>query len=222
MKGHDFNIAGKTLTALGSGALWWRQASILTVSDLHLGKSERIARRGGAGLPPYETRETLSRLEADIAATGAQTVICLGDSFDDLEASLSLSESEALWITRLQAGRKWIWIEGNHDPGPVDFGGTHLNEYTMDDLVFRHIAVQPTRGEISGHFHPKMRLPGRARGITRPCFVFDSQRVVLPAYGAYTGGMDCREPAFRALFARNSHAITTGSVPHVFPLPQAD
>ena len=108
MEGYQFSLTGATMVALPSGALWWAAQNLLCVSDLHLGKSERMARRGGAMLPPYETTDTILRLEADLLATGATTVVCLGDSFDDLEAEHGLPENEKLWLTRLQAGRSWI------------------------------------------------------------------------------------------------------------------
>ena len=123
MTGFPFTLAGAPLVALGSGSLLWPEKGVLCISDLHLGKSERRARLEGIQLPPYDTQDTLTRLEADLKATGAGTVICLGDSFDDREASEGLSEREKLWITALQAGRRWVWIEGNHDPGLVELGG---------------------------------------------------------------------------------------------------
>ena len=155
MEGYQFSLAGATMVALPSGALWWAAQNLLCVSDLHLGKSERMARRGGAMLPPYETTDTILRLEADLRATGATTVVCLGDSFDDLEAERGLPENEKLWLTRLQAGRRWIWIEGNHDPGPVEIAGSHLAELPLPPVVFRHEAKTGVSGEISGHYHPK-------------------------------------------------------------------
>ncbi|MFT5797267.1 MAG: metallophosphoesterase superfamily enzyme, partial [Candidatus Azotimanducaceae bacterium] len=109
MNGCEISLSGAQLTALGSGALWWADQRLLCVSDLHLGKSERILRRGGTALPPYETQDTLSRLEADLDSTDARIVVCLGDSFDDLSAAQNLNEIERMWITKLQTGRRWIW-----------------------------------------------------------------------------------------------------------------
>lgn len=187
---------------------------MLVVSDLHLGKSERLARRGGSLLPPYETTETLTRLSDDVAACGPSTVICLGDSFDDLGAALSLDDTHRDTIQRLQAGRRWIWIEGNHDPAPVDFGGEHRSAFKHGELVFRHIARNPCiRGEISGHFHPKARI----RGVARRCFMVDDIRLILPAYGTYTGGLDWTTPTLRGLFGDNAMAYLTG--PRVLPVP---
>ena len=222
MNAHAFPFAGTTLHALGSGALFWPDEELLCVSDLHLGKSERMARRSGAQLPPYDTRDTLTRLTADLERTGARTVICLGDSFDDLAASESLPEDDRLWIARLQAGRRWVWIEGNHDPGPVDLGGTHLAELQQGPLTFRHIARPGAVAEISGHYHPKVRLALRGRAIARAAFLHDAARLILPAYGTYTGGLRCDASALDTLFAPGARAILTGPVPHCVPMPRRE
>ncbi len=184
----EFSFHTAALTALPSGALWWRAQRLLCVSDLHLGKSERMARRAGALLPPYEVAETLSKLEADISTHTPAMVVCLGDSFDDLAASAGLSEAARMRLTVLQAGRQWVWIEGNHDTGPLDLGGVYLGQFKLDGLVFRHIAAGPRHdfvGEISGHYHPKVRLAGQ----NLPAFLLGQNRLILPAYGHYTGGM---------------------------------
>ncbi len=207
MTAHAFNLCDTPLRALPSGALHIPDGEALCVSDLHLGKSDRIARRGGGLLPPYEARETLARLEADILATKARQVICLGDSFDDLAAQDSLGDEERLWLARLQAGRRWIWIEGNHDPGPVELGGSHMSELWLGGLIFRHIAVAGAVGEVSGHYHPKHRLGGTARAA----FLYDKSRLILPAYGTYTGGLSSSDPVFTELFKRPAIAVLTGT-----------
>ena len=213
----NFKVNGHPLTALPSGALWDAANGTLTVSDLHLCKSDRIARRQGLMLPPYENHETLDRLATDIDRTDPQTVICLGDSFDDLQAAQSLDEDCKSALARLQAGRQWIWIEGNHDPGPVDLGGSHLAETRVGPLTYRHIAETPD-GEVSGHYHPKLSLPGAGRA--RPCFCFDAHRLILPAYGAYTGGLAVQTPVLRTLFEDNAYAILTGRKALLTRLPQ--
>lgn len=218
MKGYDFTIAGAELTALGSGALWWPAQELLVVSDLHLGKSERIARRGGAALPPYDTRDTLTRLAADLALCHARTLVCLGDSFDDIAASQALPEEERHWIFQLQAGRRWIWIEGNHDPGPIEFGGAHLAELPLPPLTFRHIAQTGGSGEISGHYHPKASLALRGRTITRPAFLIDTDRVIMPAYGTYTGGLRTNAPVLSDLMRAEAIAVLTGPAPTAIPM----
>ena len=220
MNGHAFTFAGISLTALGSGALWWPEQSLLCVSDLHLGKAERIARMGGATLPPYDTRETLTRLAADLDGTAPRTVICLGDSFDDLGAAEGLSDDDRLWLARMQAGRRWIWIEGNHDPGPLDLPGSHLAELHAAPLTFRHIARQGARAEVSGHYHPKAQVRTRVRTISRAAFLVDADRIVLPAYGTFTGGLRSHDAALTRLMRADAIAILTGPRPQAVPMPR--
>lgn len=209
MNGHAFTLCGATLVARPTGALWWPLHRLLCVSDLHLGKSERMARRGGGLLPPYETRDTLDRLARDITALDPAMVVCLGDSFDDLAAAAQV-ETEALPpLTRMMAERRWIWIEGNHDPGPVAMGGEHHGAFRLDGVTFRHIAqaaVAPDEAEISGHYHPKHRISGPAR----PCFLIDGCRTVMPAYGTYTGGLSAQAAPLADLFGKGGIAVLTG------------
>ena len=202
---HPFRLGPARLVALPSGALHWPDQSLLTVSDLHFGKSERLARRGGTLLPPYDTRATLERLDRDIDRHAPSRVICLGDSFDDLAAVGGLADIDLLWLTRLMAGRDWTWVEGNHDAGPLELGGSHRADLRVEGVSFRHIASAELH-EISGHYHPKARLPGR----TAPCFLIDATRVILPAYGAYTGGLWCDHPDLAALMRPDALAVLTG------------
>ena len=205
MNNLTFTFCNAALVALPTGALFLPESQVLCVSDLHLGKASRIARRSGRMLPPYEVQETLSRLEADILETAPKTVLCLGDSFDDLEAAAEISEDMRLWLTQMQAGRQWVWIEGNHDPGPVDLGGSHKAELSIDGLTFRHIATDAA-AEVSGHYHPKHRVAGRSRAA----FLYDQKRLILPAYGTYTGGLASHAPDLRKLFKEPPMAILTG------------
>lgn len=210
---HAFDLCGALLVARAQRSLWWPDASTLIVADLHLGKSERMARRGGLLLPPYETAATLDRLADEIAALAPARVICLGDSFDDGSAAASLDPSDAARLASLMAGRRWIWITGNHDPGPLDLGGTSRATFSEASLTFRHEATTTTAevsGEVSGHFHPKYRLAARGRIIARPCFLFDARRLILPAFGAYTGGLWADHPALSGLFAPPLRAVLTG------------
>lgn len=209
-------FCGERLCLLPSGGLFWPDRGLLAVSDLHLGKSERLARRGGTLLPPYETQATLEKLDHDLEATRAETVICLGDSFDDLAAADGLADGARLWLTRLMAGRDWIWITGNHDPGPVEIGGSHRAELKLHPFTFRHIAKPQDTAEISGHYHPKARLAGQSR----PCFLADVSRLILPAYGAYTGGLRSSDPALSALMAKDALAILTGPRTLAIPMPR--
>jgi hypothetical protein len=218
-------LAGADLHLLPCGAVYWPTARLLVVADLHLGKAERRARRWGAMLPPYDTAETLARLDAVIAATTPAEVVCLGDSFDDDRAADALSEDERLWITRMQAGRRWVWVAGNHDPGPLDLGGTHVAEHRAPPLVFRHIARPgdgaggEAGGEVSGHYHPKVRLPVGGAGGARPAFLLDARRLILPAFGAYTGGLPATDPALASLMAPDALAVLAG--PRMLRVPLA-
>lgn len=215
MNGYAFSFADLALVALPSGALFWPGGNTLLVSDLHLGKSERLARRGGALLPPYETRETLTRLSDDLGRTGAKVVMALGDSFDDLAAANSLDDADQMLLTRLMAGRSWTWIEGNHDAGSHAFGGTHRAEAPLGVATCRHIASSETP-EISGHYHPKARIGGTARS----CFLVDAQRIIMPAYGAYTGGLWTDHPSLAALMQPGALAILTGTRATPCPMPR--
>ncbi len=213
---HALFFQGETLHLRPSGALYWPAQKTLAVSDLHLGKSERLARRGGNLLPPYETQATLEKLDRDLEATRAETVICLGDSFDDTAALDGIEESSRLWLTRLMAGKGWTWITGNHDPGPLDLGGSHRAELKMNPFTFRHIAEPAERAEISGHYHPKARLAGQSK----PCFLADASRLVMPAYGVYTGGLRSHDTALTSLMAKDALAILTGPRVLAIPMPR--
>ncbi|AHD01628.1 ligase-associated DNA damage response endonuclease PdeM [Leisingera methylohalidivorans] len=213
MTGFDFILAGARLTALGSGALWWAEHRLLCVSDLHLGKSERHARRGGSALPPYEGRDTLTRLDKLVADLNPATVVCLGDSFDDNAAAAALPEADRNQFQDLMRHRRWIWIEGNHDPAPTGLGGEHHATLPLGPLTFRHIAAPSADAEVSGHYHPKARV----RSQSRPAFLLDASRLILPAFGTYTGGLRSTDPALTSLMAPNALAILTG--PRALPVP---
>jgi DNA ligase-associated metallophosphoesterase len=183
-----------------SGALFWQAQRLLVVSDLHLEKGSSFAARGVL-LPPYDTVATLSRLAAVIARHDPLMVIALGDSFHDRNAHERLSETNREALMAMQVRRDWIWISGNHDPAlPSDLGGVVASEVAIGPIVFRH---EPTgaSGEIAGHLHPKARVPTRGRSIERRCFASDGERAVMPAFGAYTGGLSIRDPAFSKIFS---------------------
>jgi hypothetical protein len=213
---HALFFHGETLHLRPSGALFWPAQGLLVVSDLHLGKSERLARRGGSLLPPYETQATLEKLDRELEATRATAVICLGDSFDDTTSADGIDDHSRLWLVRLMAGRDWTWITGNHDPGPIDIGGTHRDAVTLQPFTFRHIADPAQKAEVSGHYHPKARLAGQAR----PCFLADAARLILPAFGTYTGGLRTEDPALAGLMAKDAIAILTGSRALAIPMPR--
>jgi DNA ligase-associated metallophosphoesterase len=192
-------IAGVTLIADLSGAFFWESERLLVVSDLHLEKGSSFAARGVL-LPPYDTVATLSRLSAVIARHDPRTLIALGDSFHDRNAHQRLSAPDREAIAALQVRRDWIWISGNHDPAlPSDLGGVVASEVAIGPIVFRH---EPTgaAGEIAGHLHPKARVTTRGRSVERRCFASDGMRAVMPAFGAYTGGLNIRDVAFARIF----------------------
>jgi DNA ligase-associated metallophosphoesterase len=195
-------IVGVSFSPDLSGALFWEAQSLLVVSDLHLEKGSSFAARGVL-LPPYDTVATLSRLAAVITRLNPKIVIALGDSFHDRTAHERLSAPDREALAALQARRDWIWISGNHDPAlPSNLGGIIASEVAIGPIVFRH---EPTGafGEIAGHLHPKARVATRARWMERRCFVGDGERMVMPAFGAYAGGLSIRDDAFAKIF-RNS------------------
>ncbi|WJR79000.1 ligase-associated DNA damage response endonuclease PdeM [Bradyrhizobium sp. NP1] len=193
-------VAGVTLIADISGALVWEEQGLLVVSDLHLEKGSSFAARGVL-LPPYDTAATLGRLAAVISRHDPRMVIALGDSFHDRTAHERLSETDRDAIGALQARRDWIWIAGNHDPAlPPDLGGVVASEVAIGPIMFRH---EPTgaAGEIAGHLHPKARVAARGRSMERRCFASDGERAVMPAFGAYSGGLSIRDAAFARIFS---------------------
>jgi DNA ligase-associated metallophosphoesterase len=198
-------VLGVILEAFPEGALWWADLRLLVVADLHLEKGSSFARRGQL-VPPYDTVETLSRLARLIARLQPQAIVALGDSFHDSEASARLSASDRGLLKGLQTGREWIWIAGNHDPNkPGGLGGSAVDELAIGKLVFRHEPrMGSADGEIAGHLHPCARVYGRGKSVRRRCFAGDGYRLILPAFGAYAGGLDVVDAAFSGLFARES------------------
>jgi DNA ligase-associated metallophosphoesterase len=195
----SLHVAGVDFVADLSGALFWEEQSLLVVSDLHLEKGSSFAKRGVL-LPPYDTVATIGRLAAVITRHDPRRVIALGDSFHDRDAHARLSATDRDAITALQARRDWIWISGNHDPAlPCDLGGVVAHEVAIGPIAFRH---EPTgaSGEIAGHLHPKARVSTRGRSMERRCFACDGERAVMPAFGAYAGGLSIRDAAFAKIF----------------------
>jgi hypothetical protein len=192
-------VAGVTLVADLSGALFWEEQSLLVVSDLHLEKGSSFATRGVL-LPPYDTVATLGRLAAVIARHDPRMVIALGDSFHDRRAHDRLAATDRDALSALQARRDWIWISGNHDPAlPSDLGGVVAEQVAIGPIVFRH-EPSGASGEIAGHLHPKARVSTRGRSTERRCFASDGERAVMPAFGAYAGGLSIRDAAFAKIF----------------------
>jgi DNA ligase-associated metallophosphoesterase len=186
--GHDF-------LASPSGALFWPLENALLVADLHLEKASWFARLGQF-LPPYDSEATLAALTDEVAATSATTLYCLGDSFHDRFGCDRLPAQARDMLTALTSLLDWVWIVGNHDPGFADHcGGRIEDECEIGGIILRHEAeAGETRPEMSGHYHPKLRLNMRGRSVSRRCFVASDRKLILPAYGALTGGLDARHP----------------------------
>ena len=194
-------VAGATLIADPSGALVWPREGLLVVADLHLEKGSALARRGTL-LPPYDTRTTLARLEAVLARWAPRRVISLGDGFHDSDGSRRLAVADRRRLAELVAAHDWIWLPGNHDPLPPEgLGGQVEAAVRIDGLTFCHTPEpDPEPGEVAGHLHPSAGITLRGRRVVRPCFVADQRRIVLPAFGSYTGGLNLRDAAIAGLF----------------------
>jgi DNA ligase-associated metallophosphoesterase len=190
-----FSFSGHELMALPQGALYWPARRALLVADLHLEKASWFARLGQM-LPPYDSIATLAALTALAAATEAREVWCLGDSFHDRHGCDRLPGRARDMLTALTAGTCWTWITGNHDPSFADHcGGAIVEEAEVDGLLLRHEAdPAERRPELSGHFHPKLRITHRGRRVSRRCFVATQRKLILPAFGALTGGLDASHP----------------------------
>jgi len=194
-------VCGIDVDADLSGALYWPEERTLVVADLHLEKGSSFAARGML-LPPYDTAATLALLGHVIARHAPRRVIALGDSFHDGGGPARVMPQDRATLAELQRGRDWVWIAGNHDPEPArDLGGVFAKSLAIGALTFRH---EPTEGaadgEIAGHLHPSARVAQRGRAVTRKCFAASEVRMILPAFGAYTGGLNIRDRAFVRVF----------------------
>ena len=214
-----FTVNGASLLADISGALAWPDRRMVVVSDLHFEKGSFFAARG-VPLPPYDTAATLDRLTAVIARHRPETVICLGDNFHDQGASKRIAPALRDRIRNLVSATEWIWITGNHDPEPDPvWGGQSNAEIAVGPLVFRHQAADGSHpGEVSGHFHPKARIRLKGRTASGRCFVTDGSRLLMPAFGAFTGGLDVTSREIRHLFENRFDILFTGPTRvHRFP-----
>lgn len=205
-------IAEAEVVLRSSGALWIEAEQALVVSDLHLEKGSSYAARGQM-IPPYDTRETLGRLEQEVETTQPRILVFLGDTFHDRRSEERLAPSEAARLRRLAIGRRLIWVVGNHDAdGPRALPGEVAGAITFRDLILRHEPLAgPQFGELAGHLHPCAKVAGSAGAVRRRCFVTDGERAVLPAFGAYAGGLNVRDAAFAGLFARTPIAAALGA-----------
>jgi DNA ligase-associated metallophosphoesterase len=208
----DFDCAGERLQALPEGALHWPARRLLAVADLHLEKGSSYAVAARKLLPRHDTRQTLAMLAALVATCAPRIVVCLGDSFHDGEAAERLPTEERRQLEDLTRRAHFVWIAGNHDPGPPPDGwGEVAEEINEGPLVFRHEAqFGPADGEISGHFHPVAALTVRGRGLRRRCFLTDGRRLILPAFGTYAGGLNALDPAIAQLFPDDYDALILG------------
>jgi DNA ligase-associated metallophosphoesterase len=216
---YALTVAGKTFIADITGGLYWPAQHALIVADLHLEKASAAAARGRM-LPPYDTRETLSRLAEAIDRFEPAMVIALGDSLHDRGAALRIADNDLAILGMAQEGRRWIWVTGNHDP-VVDtrFGGEVCAELEIEGVTLRH---EPHRGrishEIAGHLHPAAKVSRYGHAVRRPCFLGNGRRLILPAFGAFAGGLNVLDPVFEPLFGADGLQVTVLGQEGVYPI----
>ncbi|WOR16475.1 ligase-associated DNA damage response endonuclease PdeM [Hyphomonas sp. FCG-A18] len=211
------HLRGELLEPLPQGALWWSDQRILIVSDLHLEKGSSYAARGQM-LPPYDTSATLGLVEQLVADFAPDCVISLGDSFHDGKAERRMDEADTERVRSLTRRTDWIWVEGNHDPDPpAHLGGRAAKALRIADLVFRH---EPTgeSGEIAGHLHPCARVISRVRSLRRRCFVTDGERLIMPAMGVFTGGLNVLDTAYEPCFPEGGMMVFAMTQDAVIPI----
>ena len=210
MTAAPIHLAGERLMLDPAGALFWPATGLLAVSDLHLEKGSSYARRGQL-LPPWDTHATLDRLTLLLRRYQPHLVVALGDSFHDDDGATRLPSSELARLKAMTQAHRFIWVQGNHDPSPPrGVGGEWVEAFVTTALVFRHQAIASGDAEICGHHHPKASVPARGGSVSRPCFVADAHRLMMPAFGTYTGGLDVRDPAIARLFPRGGRVFLLG------------
>lgn len=203
-----FSFGGHDFAALPGGALWWGARRALIVADLHFEKASWFA-KAGQFLPPYDSIATLTDLTALVAATAPRELWCLGDSFHDSAGSERLPLRAQEMLRAMTGTLDWVWITGNHDAGLIDHcGGRIVDEAEADGLILRHEACpDESRPELSGHFHPKLRLTLRHRRVARRCFVASETKLILPAFGSLTGGLDATHPEIVRAVGHGAEAL---------------
>jgi DNA ligase-associated metallophosphoesterase len=202
----QLHLRGESFKPMPQGGLWWSDRRVLIVSDLHLEKGSSYAARGQM-LPPYDTSATLAIVERLVDDLSPETVISLGDSFHDRKAEFRMDENNAERVRTLTSRTDWVWVEGNHDPDPpAHLGGRAAKVLRIADLVFRH---EPTGevGEIAGHLHPCAKIVSKVRSLRRRCFVTDGQRLIMPAMGAFTGGLNFLDEAYAPCFPEGGKLV---------------
>lgn len=210
MTAAPLHFRGERLLLDPLGAVVWPAAGVLAVADLHLEKGSACAAQGRL-VPPWDTRITLDQLALLMRRWQPRTVVALGDSFHDDRGAGRMAAGDAARLRLLTEAAEFVWVLGNHDPSPpAGLRGVATEAWTLGPLVFRHQALRGADGELCGHHHPKASVVTRAGTVTRPCFVADANRVMLPSLGAYTGGLDVGHPAIAALFGRGGRAFLLG------------
>jgi hypothetical protein len=203
-------LAGLDARLRPAGTLWLEESRALAAADLHLEKGSAYAVRGQM-LPPYDSADTLSRLAAEVEALNPARIVLLGDSFHDGGGEARLCDADVARLIALARGRTLVWVVGNHDAdGPKFLPGEIVEDFTIGRLLLRHEPEDGPRSEAAGHLHPSARVSTRGRSIRRRCFLTDGERVVLPAFGAYTGGLNVRDVAFKGLFHQRPIAVALG------------
>ncbi|MCJ2071820.1 ligase-associated DNA damage response endonuclease PdeM [Methylobacterium sp. J-030] len=209
-------LAGETLVLDLCGGLWLPEHRTLIVSDLHLEKGSSYAVRSGQFLPPYDTRETLACLHEAVVRHDPARVVALGDSFHDARGPERMEPGDRALVAALQEGRDWVWIAGNHDAAVSEgVGGRYADALTLGGLLLRHEpSAGGAPGEVAGHLHPCGKVAMRGRAVRRRCFVTDGSRLVMPAFGAYAGGLNVRDKAIEGLFPKGftAHLMGDGRV----------
>lgn len=216
---HEISVAGERLVLHPGGILWWEAQRTLVVSDLHFEKASSFARRG-VFLPPYDTAVTLDRLSAYIHGLEPKRVISLGDSFHDPDGAARMPLDLQTQLAMLQIGREWIWITGNHDPhGSAGRFGDHVEEHVIAGLTFRHEPREDAvEGEIAGHLHPVGRIRRHGRSVRRACFAGNLSRLVMPAFGALTGGLNVLDGPWREIFPTGDFTAYLMGEQRIYPI----
>lgn len=216
----EARLAGTMVVALPGGALWVESARALVVSDLHLEKGSSFA-RGGRLLPPYDTRETLLRIARLMDVHSPDMVVSLGDSFHDAGGPARMAEVDCALLTSMIDRCNWIWVEGNHEGRAAEcLGGKAREMLHIGPLMLRHEPrAGAAPGEIAGHLHPCARVAGRGQSVRRRCFAYDGERLVMPAFGAYAGGLNIQDAAFAPIFPEGAMALVLGK-DRILPTPR--
>ncbi len=219
---HELTVSGVVLVVDPAGALFWPDEKLLAVADLHLEKGSSFATRGVL-LPPYDTATTLARLAKLIERYAPRSVIALGDSFHDGGGPARIDDINRVALKALQRGRDWLWIAGNHDPDPAkNIGGCFAGELAIGALTFRHEpSAKRSDGEIAGHLHPLACVAQRGRAVRRRCFASDGRRLVMPAFGAYAGGLNVRDRAIVSVFGALSFTAHMLGERRLYAVPAA-